>query len=335
MKNDHAERKHSKYAASAFERIEACPGSVELSEGLPDKSSPWAEEGTEAHEILEQIMLASRSAGAHRVFYPKFTRNRKYTESQHRDMIMHATHTANFILGMWGDRPGSELKVEEKVYLDFIDEEAFGTLDSSLVEVFETLDIFDFKYGAGHAVSPVGNLQMIFYALAVAHKYDWNFKRIRMWIIQPRIKGYDGPAFWEIPTIELKSYVGRFAAAIARAKEESDVYIEGSHCHWCRAKKICPMKETRKLEKAKSIFTPIGGNDGEEKDDIEKEETRYNRWTDEQALAFLQDEKREEQALRSEADWRKEAKEKGSRRKSRKIIRDIEVDEETGSSDFF
>lgn len=280
MSGNHAERKHSKYAASAFERIEACPGSVELSEGQPDKSSPWAEEGTDAHEILEQIMLASRSIGAHRVFYPKMQRKRQYSEAQHREMITHATNAANFILGMWGERPGSELLVEERVYLDFIDEEAFGTLDDSLVEMFGTLDVFDFKYGAGHPVSPVENLQMIFYAMAVAHKYHWNFKRVRMWIIQPRIKGYDGPVFWEIPTMQLKSYVERFRRAIERAKNEPDTYIEGGHCHWCKAKKVCPLKVTGRLEKAKSIFTPVGGNT----DGIEKE------------------------SFKSEADWRKEAR---------------------------
>ncbi len=194
----HSERKHSKFSASGAERWFNCPGSVELSEGIPDTSSPWAEEGTEAHEMLEQILVASRTVGAHRVFYPKFSRNRKFSEKQHYEMITHGTHAANFILGMWGSTPGSELKVEERVYLDFIDEEAFGTLDSTLVEVFGTLDIFDYKYGAGHAVSPIENLQMIFYALAVAYKYHWNFKRIRIWIIQPRVRGYDGPAFWEI-----------------------------------------------------------------------------------------------------------------------------------------
>lgn len=289
----HGERAHSKYSASGAERWEQCPGSVSLSEGLPDKSSPWAEEGTEAHEMLEQILVASRTVGAHRVFYPKFSRNRKYSEAQHREMIMHGTHAANFILGMWGERPGSELKVEERVYLDFIDEEAFGTLDSSLVEVFGTLDIFDYKYGAGHAVSPKENLQMIFYALAVAHKYDWNFKRIRIWIIQPRVKGYDGPAFWEIPTMELRKYEERFREAIRRVKEEPDTYVEGSHCHWCKAKKICPLKTEGRLEKAKSIFKPVGGDNGIEKESSSSEG-------------------------KSEADWRKEARDAKRKRQARK-----------------
>ncbi|MDH4164708.1 MAG: DUF2800 domain-containing protein [Nitrospirota bacterium] len=282
MSGQHAERKHSKYSASGAERWEACPGSVALSEGLPDKSSPWAEEGTEAHEMLEQILRASRSIGAHRVFYPKFTRNRQYSEQQHREMITHGTHAANFVLGMWGARPGSDLLIEERVFLDFIDEEAFGTLDISLVEMFGTLDVFDYKYGAGHPVSPVENLQMIFYALAVAHKYGWNFKRVRMWIIQPRIKGYDGPVFWEIPTRELMKYEDRFRRAIERVKNEPTTYSEGSHCHWCKAKKICPLKVEGRLEKAKSIFTPVGGNNGETI--------------------------KEAQGFKSEADWRKEAR---------------------------
>lgn len=272
--SNHSERKHSKYSASGSERWEACPGSVNLSEGLPDKSSPWAEEGTKAHEVLEQILIASKAIGAHRVFYPKFSR------SVPTEMIVHGTHAANLILGEWGNRPDAELMVENRVVLDWIHPEMFGTFDGAVIDPFDTLHVYDYKYGAGHAVSAADNLQMAFYAVGLAHLFDWNFKRIRMWIVQPRIRGYDGPTFWEVPTMELKTkWVDRFRRAVDRVEREPETYVEGSHCHWCKAKRICPLKTEGRIEKAKSIFTPVGGDRGQQEESSEQ---------------------------KSEADWRKE-----------------------------
>ena len=170
-------------------------------------------------------------------------------------MEQHVRHAADFILKIHAESPGSEMNAEERIYLDFIDKEAFGTYDAAVIEYFGTLHVFDFKYGAGVFVPVRENLQMIFYALGVAHKHQWNFKRVRLWIIQPRIKGYDGPTFWEMTIDELKSYVPIFSKAIERVKNEPDTFVEGKWCHWCKAKSICPLKRAAKLEAAKNCFT--------------------------------------------------------------------------------
>lgn len=44
---------HAQLGPSGASRWMACPGSVRLSAGLPDESSPFAEEGTKAHELAE------------------------------------------------------------------------------------------------------------------------------------------------------------------------------------------------------------------------------------------------------------------------------------------
>lgn len=239
----HSERAHSKYSASGAERWFECPGSVELSEGLPSKSSPWAEEGTRAHEVLEFALKAGLK-GLDFVMDP----------GTPEEMVGHARNARNFLLTLWAKSPTSDFLVEQKVYLDFIHEEAFGTFDAAILDHFGTLHVVDYKYGAGVSVSVKENLQMIFYALGLANRYDWNFKRVRMWIIQPRIKGYDGPVFWDISMEELMAYIPRFKDAIDRAVTETDTFVEGSHCHWCRAKTICPLKRRAKEEEARNVF---------------------------------------------------------------------------------
>lgn len=249
-----------------MERLEACPGSAALSEGLPDKSSPWALEGTEAHEVLEAVVLNARDLKP----IPPEIRRRPQA------MFSYAESACNFLIGL-SIETKAVLSVETKVDLDFIHPDAGGTLDYSVPELFGTLHIIDYKYGAGHAVSSVDNLQLATYGVGEAEKYHWNFKRIRQWIIQPRVRGYDGPTFWELPTIEYKNrFVPRLRRIVERAETETDVYEEGPHCHWCKAKKICPLKVEGRIEKAKQIFKPVGGEDGSEK--------------------------------KSEADWRKESR---------------------------
>lgn len=267
MKN-HSERAHSKFSASGAERWFNCPGSVELSEGQPDKSSPWAQEGTLAHEVLESVLKRIETS-----------------QVLDREMVSTAHQAADFIFRL-AAKSQSELLVESKVHLDFIHPEAFGTLDSAVPEYFGTLHVLDFKYGKGYVVSPKENLQMLFYALAMAHKLDWNFVKARLWIIQPRSKGYDGPVFWDVSICELRTeWLGRFRLAVDNVLKNPTKYVEGQWCHWCKAKAICPLKLENKNEKARMIFGSVKGesNAKEEKEKSKKEsegeETRFDGWT--------------------------------------------------------
>lgn len=239
MANLHGTRAHSKFSASGMDRWKACPGSIHLSEGLPDKPSSYAEEGTKAHELLEKFILN-----------PKYIPESDYPP----EMVWHVKDSANFILKLHKKTLHSELLAESRVYLTFIHPEAFGTLDAAIVEHFGYLHILDFKFGAGHIVSPKENYQLLFYALAVAHQYEFNFSMVRLWVIQPRARGYDGPVFWELSIQELKNYIPVFEKAVKRVEVETKTYVEGAHCHWCRAKGICPLKNDKKIEKAQALF---------------------------------------------------------------------------------
>ena len=169
-----------------------------------------------------------------------------------RDMLGHARAAADFMLGL-GKKLKAEVVVESRIYLDFIHPEMFGTFDGAVLDHFGTLHVFDFKYGAGHSVSPKENLQMIFYGLGLAHKYDYNFENVRLWVIQPRIKGYDGPTYWDISIDELKSYIALFRNAADRVEQVPE-FREGSWCHWCKAKAVCPLKREAKITKAIDLF---------------------------------------------------------------------------------
>lgn len=254
MSKDHGARKHSKFSASGAERWTECPGSVELSEGRPDKSSIYSIEGTTAHEVLEHVTeKALKQNKMPSRLGTEF--DWKWEGPPNQEMIRHAVATAEFLLRRHQEIEGADLLLETRVHLDFIHPEMFGTFDAAIVEHFGTLDVFDYKYGKGHAVSPTKNLQMIFYGIGLASLYNWNFKRVRLWVIQPRIKGYDGPTYWEIPIFELKNfYVDFFRKAVKRVENEPDVFVEGGHCKWCKAYSKCPLKQKARNAKARQIF---------------------------------------------------------------------------------
>lgn len=243
------ERKHSKFSASGAERWMNCPGSVALSEGLPDKSSPYAIEGTEAHAVLEDILKS----------YIEGKSVLKTVTTQ--EMIDHGENSARFIFALHRRLEGSDILVESRIKLDFIHPEMFGTFDGAVIDHFGTLHVFDYKYGAGVPVSPGTednpNFQMLFYGIGLAHQYQWNFKRIRLWIIQPRVKSFDGPLYLEMTVPAVKSYIIRFERGVRRVEEKPDEFVEGKWCHWCKAKSICPLKRASKRMKDKDAFSML------------------------------------------------------------------------------
>lgn len=243
----HPERKHSKFSASGSERWLNCPGSVTLSEGIPSKDSVWSREGTVAHEVLEQRLRERIQNG--RIHLAAVEKEAT------REMVGHVEHAASFILGLKQKLPYADILVETRIALPFIHPEMFGTFDAAIVDHFGVLHVIDFKYGAGHAVNPVKCLQMIVYGMGLAARYDWNFRQARLWIIQPRIKGYDGPTFWDISIPDLKRYVDVFREGVRRAETQPTVFKEGSHCHWCPARPICPSKTKAKLGRAMDLFS--------------------------------------------------------------------------------
>lgn len=232
-----SQKAHAELSASGSERWHNCSGSVALSRGLPDESSEAADEGTRAHAVAERFLKYFIKIG-------KVKKNSKIYGDD-RAMTDHAFQFAKFVFDIHKRHRGSDIFSETRSELFFIDKNMWGTFDGVVAEHFGVLYIFDFKYGK-HTVSARKNLQMIFYALGIAHKYNWNFKRVRLYIYQPRIRSWSGePTYWELSIEELESYVKIFKKAVARVKSHPKDYKEGDWCYFCRARNICPLKKQK------------------------------------------------------------------------------------------
>lgn len=254
--SEHSLRKHSDFSASGAERWFNCPGSVSLSRGIPDKERESAKEGTRAHEMLETMLTHFKKG------------EEKYAQAVHLkldhstlQMLKLVQGAAKFISETFRRASSeSELLVEERISLSFVHEDAFGTFDAAIIDFFDTLHVFDFKFGVHH-VSPGTpenpNLQLIYYALGLANKYDYNFSKARLWIIQPRASGYYGPTFLDIKMADLRDYEFIFKMAARRAIREPENYKEGAWCFFCKAKGKCPLKTTKRREEARKVFSAV------------------------------------------------------------------------------
>lgn len=235
---------HAKFSASGSERWLNCPGSIALSENAPPQvDSIYAIEGTNAHECLEVVMKNDASPAIVKMLKKKYPDN----------MVRHALAFYDQIVDLMPF--DSKLLCETKVSLDFVREDMFGTVDSAIVELFGTLWVIDYKYGAGRMVNPEENTQMIYYALGIAHKYDFNFEKVRLAIAQPRIVHKDGFfRTWDMEVKELMNWEYKFKEGVKAAEDPFAPLKRGRWCFFCPAQSICPAVEVEAFEDAQKDF---------------------------------------------------------------------------------
>lgn len=243
------DKAHAQLSASGSERWMNCPASIAHCKDIPDEpSSPYAQEGTEAHECVEKLLLSIQNFGAQAAVN---TLKGKYPE----EMVDHALRAATYIVSK--ARKGSLLMAEQKVSLEHIAPGMFGTLDAAIVDEFNRLWVFDFKYGQGLVVSPEENSQLIYYALALAHKYHYNFTDVCLSIIQPRTDDDRGPIReWVIPIEALEVWEDKFKVAVERTEDPLAEYRSGDWCRWCKGKATCPELSNKSFHQAQIDFEP-------------------------------------------------------------------------------
>jgi len=244
---------HAKLSPSAAERWCVCPGSVVLSDGLPERTSAFAEEGTEAHWVAEQIL------------------NRRPVKADPNMLQFVQTYT-DYVEELY--REGEVKLIEQKV--EAVDG-CWGTADAIVWQpATATLHIVDLKYGAGVGVEVSNNLQLKIYALAALRTTKFKAKTVVATIVQPRFPHPDGPIrSKEYDVVDLIDFHADLMDAVKRvelARLHSkpgavfvvpdpswtwyDEYLHPSEkgCRWCLAAPTCPKLKTKSQELAKQVF---------------------------------------------------------------------------------
>lgn len=233
---------HAKLSPSAAERWMTCPGSVVLSEGMPDKSSPFAEEGTCAHELAEKILMGSMTIGD-------------------SEMMEHVCIYVDHVMNL-----GGQLHIEQRVK---VNDAIYGTADAVVWLGNEKhLHVCDLKYGAGVAVEVDGNLQLKIYALATLLTFGYPAERVTATIVQPRCPHSDGPVrSVTYDVVDLLDFHADLEDAVRVVRDAQQHAPEAlldagfltpsdKGCRWCKAAPKCPKLRSKAQEMAKQVFAP-------------------------------------------------------------------------------
>lgn len=245
---NHKERAHAKLSASGASRWATCPGSVQMEEGIPDKESVYAQEGTLAHEMSELKLkhyLDPKGFGKRKL--NAAIKKLKENELYQAEMDSYTDTYVDFIKEKalsFSSNP--YIEIEKRVDFSRWVDGGFGTCDCILIHG-STLSIIDLKYGKGVPVSSEQNEQLILYALGAYDAFNliYNLDKIELNIVQPRINNF---STWEISLTELLLWGDYFKVQAEKALGGNGELVPSAKaCKFCKARDICTARAENNL----------------------------------------------------------------------------------------
>ena len=214
---------HSPLGPSGAHRWMECPGSVELQQKMPkEESSPFAEEGTLAHKMAEEILTSIEPTWEYDV-------EMKWHVMKYVEEIRSIDKVCD-----------SPIHIEGIVTLHSIDQRMYGTVDAyQYSSENNTLYVTDLKYGKGIEVSAENNPQLMYYALCAMERYK-DTEHIILTIVQPRIDNNQIKRTW-VDGKEIEVFKNLLIKAVKNVELYPNRYNAGDkQCKWCTASAICP-----------------------------------------------------------------------------------------------
>ena len=251
--------KHALLSASASHRWMNCPPSAKLCVAEANTSSPYAQQGTDAHELCQYKV--ERALGRD-VSDP--TENLDFFDTE---MDFCSDQYCSYVLEQYAGAKNlckdPEILIEQRLDFSKWVPEGFGTGDCVIVADSE-LHVIDYKHGLGVLVSAEGNSQMMCYALGALELFDgiYDIQTVKMTIFQPR---RDNVSTYEISKEELLKWGNEVLAPTAQlAFNGEGEFHAGEHCQFCRVKATCRKRAEENLKLAQYDFEmPINLNDTE------------------------------------------------------------------------
>ena len=243
----HENRAHAVLSASASKRWLNCPPSAKLNAEIPDITTEYAKEGTDAHELAEYKVNQLLGIKADNP-----AENFDYYNQEMEDCT---DSYAQYIAEQMSQYSSPVVMVEQRLDFSRYVPGGFGTGDCIIV-ADDVLTVIDFKYGKGVAVEAEYNPQMMLYALGALEMFSilYDINEVKMVIFQPRIENISE---FSMPISDLMSWAENELKPKAElaAKGEGE-FFAGEHCRFCKVKATCRKRAEYNLAIAKYDFAP-------------------------------------------------------------------------------
>ena len=246
--------KHAKFSPSAAHRWLNCTASFKASKDYAYKESPFAFEGTVAHELAEKC-LTTKNSPFEAVGKTRYNKNLDLTIEVTTEMAEHVQFYIDYIDTI------KEFCFKPTVYIEesspILGNLCFGTVDCLIVDIQnKTMHVIDFKYGKGVKVNAYKNEQLMMYALG----YFGNRFTVTLHVVQPRITHHVDTYFVELDELRMFSNVVR--QTIADIQDDRTTFTPGEkQCLWCPHKLNCDALAEHVKETTIDLFDDINDND--------------------------------------------------------------------------
>lgn len=237
--------KHAKLSPSASERWISCPASIrlEMEAQIPDSESPFALEGTMAHELAE---IEANFHFGH-IEKPEYLLRRK-------DWLRRAKNLTNPVIDV--DEMQADVDRYVEALQNYADEHehsqvlleqrvqtgipmCWGTSDAVIVSPGH-VHIVDFKYGRGVRVEATNNSQLMLYGVGSLETFGdvlGETENVTVTVYQPRLGNISS---FTLSADDLRSWRDNLIPIAEEALQGSWTFgpSEGA-CRWCPVRGTC------------------------------------------------------------------------------------------------
>ena len=245
---------HAFLSPSASHRWLNCPPSAKLCAEVPDASSPYAQQGTDAHSLCAYLVEKALGRDTRDP-----TGTLKYYDAEMQEC---AEGYASFVMEEYERAkqtcPDTAVLIEQKVDFSPWVKDGTGTADCILL-ADGMAEVIDYKHGLGIMVSAEseefgGNPQLMCYCLGVLEMFDgiYNIDTIKMSIYQPRRENVSTYTMSKVDLLQWAN--GTLAPAALLAQEGKGEFQAGNHCQFCKVKAACRKRAEYNLELARYDF---------------------------------------------------------------------------------
>ena len=223
-------KKHALLGASSSARWLVCTPSARLEAMFPDEQSPYAAEGTVAHDLAESILR-------HKLEGKKAPKLDDYSAEMVEAVNRYVDICEEKVNESRARSSDAEAMIEARLDFSRWVPDGFGTGDMVIV-ADGILEVIDLKYGKGVPVSAIENTQMRLYALGAydINEFLYDIKSVRMTIVQPRL---DSISTDEMALEELLDWGEEIKPIAQRAFRGEGECTPCDYCTFCKARHTC------------------------------------------------------------------------------------------------